>query len=347
MWLSDWLSFAVARCLLSLQEAKRGLQLQCSPVRSPKSWSVVHPLGISRLTKRAVLDAVQRSRRLVNAAWSQSPSGYGITYFAMIPFFAFLYWKVCPNEFRMSTATSETAYVGVLKTAGEMLQAQLRSTFRYGHQRRQKVSIPNCIDGAPCELDGASIEVHNTGFRGDALSFSIRFTLGDGHNFGSFGMIVVHENWSRSASPFPPEAQLAGPFVPDTVRLDAFRVLNGTQAEIAERLAAAVIFPHRSPVADSELFFVPLNLPLVGYIDAAYGAHSGLVGQLPGKAVRMFYLSAVTITTLGYGDIVPTSSTARLLVSLEAILGILVAGLFLNSLAKATGRASVEPPRTD
>jgi hypothetical protein len=53
-----------------------------------------------------------------------------------------------------------------------------------------------------------------------------------------------------------------------------------------------------------------------------------------GLYVRMFYFSAVTITTLGYGDITPVTSTARLLVSMEAIAGVVLVGFFLNAVAR-------------
>jgi hypothetical protein len=57
---------------------------------------------------------------------------------------------------------------------------------------------------------------------------------------------------------------------------------------------------------------------------------------------RFLYFSTVTITTLGYGDIVPSSDRARLLVACESILGILVAGLFINAAAmRAAGRERV------
>ena len=49
--------------------------------------------------------------------------------------------------------------------------------------------------------------------------------------------------------------------------------------------------------------------------------------------LRMLYLSAITITTLGFGDITPVSESARMSIALEAVLGIVVIGLFLNSLA--------------
>lgn len=50
--------------------------------------------------------------------------------------------------------------------------------------------------------------------------------------------------------------------------------------------------------------------------------------------LRMTYFSVVTITTLGYGDISPISNTARVLVALESIAGLVLIGLFLNALAR-------------
>jgi hypothetical protein len=44
------------------------------------------------------------------------------------------------------------------------------------------------------------------------------------------------------------------------------------------------------------------------------------------------YFSAVTITTLGYGDIYPNNDFLKFIVNFESILGILLIGLFLNSI---------------
>jgi len=73
---------------------------------------------------------------------------------------------------------------------------------------------------------------------------------------------------------------------------------------------------------------------------------------------RMLYFSAVTITTLGYGDIVPLTTTMRALVTVEIILGPIMFGLFLNSLVReglhsmttpnpsaSTGRPASPPAR--
>jgi len=57
--------------------------------------------------------------------------------------------------------------------------------------------------------------------------------------------------------------------------------------------------------------------------------HSGFFSSL--------YFSIITITTLGYGDITPIGKITQSLVASEAILGIILIGLFLNSLSHQHG----------
>ena len=64
-------------------------------------------------------------------------------------------------------------------------------------------------------------------------------------------------------------------------------------------------------------------------LDADRGFPSGLEGRFS----RMLYFSAVTITTVGYGDVVPLTTAARFFAALEATMGIILLGLFINSLA--------------
>lgn len=52
--------------------------------------------------------------------------------------------------------------------------------------------------------------------------------------------------------------------------------------------------------------------------------------------VQSIYFSIVTITTLGYGDITPQTELARALTAFESILGIILIGLFLNAVARAS-----------
>lgn len=55
---------------------------------------------------------------------------------------------------------------------------------------------------------------------------------------------------------------------------------------------------------------------------------------------RMLYFSVVVITTVGFGDIVPMTGAARSLVAVEAIIGVLLVGLFLNAIASRRERNS-------
>lgn len=61
-------------------------------------------------------------------------------------------------------------------------------------------------------------------------------------------------------------------------------------------------------------------------------ASKGFPHKISDNYLRMLYLSASTLTTLGLGDITPISSLARFLIILETIVGIVLIGLYVNSL---------------
>lgn len=84
-------------------------------------------------------------------------------------------------------------------------------------------------------------------------------------------------------------------------------------------------------MAEPQIFglcFVAL-IPVFALAYCAIGAEN-FSGASAGF-VDFFYFSTVTVTTLGYGDISPKTDLARLLVSLEVLLGVVCAGLFLNA----------------
>lgn len=86
----------------------------------------------------------------------------------------------------------------------------------------------------------------------------------------------------------------------------------------------------------SSTIYVPFSTSLI--IDSLSGTGQGDPKEASGLFIRMCYLSAVTITTLGFGDITPASSFARALVGFEAVLGVVLIGLFLNAVGQKWGR---------
>ena len=50
--------------------------------------------------------------------------------------------------------------------------------------------------------------------------------------------------------------------------------------------------------------------------------------------LRMLYFSAVTSTTLGYGDIVPIGDIVRMLIIAQTIIGVVIIGFFINSVGR-------------
>jgi voltage-gated potassium channel Kch len=55
-------------------------------------------------------------------------------------------------------------------------------------------------------------------------------------------------------------------------------------------------------------------------------------------AISPLYYSVVTLTTLGYGDVVPTSPAAQVLAALQALLGYVGLGGLLSILANKMAR---------
>lgn len=74
-------------------------------------------------------------------------------------------------------------------------------------------------------------------------------------------------------------------------------------------------------------------LSLVPFFGAIYWLAESL-WKTPLGFIESIYFSVVTITTLGYGDISPTTDAGRILTGIEALLGIVLIGLFLNSISE-------------
>lgn len=126
------------------------------------------------------------------------------------------------------------------------------------------------------------------------LSFSIAPLAGPGRGAAWFGLLVGLANLAFLS------------FVTWVVLLD---VLRGTRVDTDKILGAVCVYLLIG-LAFAESFV------LLGDLYAMAGAEP----DLGGRADAM-YFSFVTLTTLGYGDVVPRSDPMRVLAPLEAIVG--------------------------
>ena len=121
-------------------------------------------------------------------------------------------------------------------------------------------------------------------------------------------------------------------------------------SENCKREVVRDLFGYDKERAVDNSFFLPLDQKTTFQGEALALGFAGYPGLVGGNYVRMIYFSSVIITTLGLGDIVPIGMRARICVGFESVLGILLLGLFLNSVSwRATqskdGEKTLPPSR--
>lgn len=98
--------------------------------------------------------------------------------------------------------------------------------------------------------------------------------------------------------------------------------LEGSESNVLERIAGL----HNIP------FYIQKNRPIYN--------SSGLYNTGELTLTDFLYFSAITITTLGYGDILPKSYRVRALVMVETLLGVILAGVFIYFLTTKNKKAT-------
>ncbi len=111
------------------------------------------------------------------------------------------------------------------------------------------------------------------------------------------------------------------------------QALNGVELDKIFRVKYLDEFLGTGIVLDSDL-----NEMLKEYIKNNDGKPSlskkSFFYYLKYNFTRMLYLSMVTITTLGFGDIVPLTTVTRMLIGLESTIGIVILGWFASKIYK-------------
>jgi ion channel len=261
---------------------------------------------------------------------------YGVAYFLCIPLFAFLFIRIPPeNSFYQSTIKIENSYT---KHADNIANSFCDAIMPNTSDKQTVSSYTFTREDLQC----SKLRIEND----DVLRFTMKVTL---HKQQEKNEEIVSIPFIVTLDPF--DIKIEYPefltFVPlseweSATEKCALGFLHPIKVDTLSLPLMSPTDPN-SPVTNSlkERLFTkripPSTLLLNNCFEHELATFlkesNGFTSNASDNCLRMLYLSAVTITTIGYGDIVPVAPEARLLVTIEAIVGAFLIGLFLNSLS--------------
>jgi hypothetical protein len=248
----------------------------------------------------------------------------------LVPIFATVYFSLPHRSFYDSNAQREQSVYGDA--------AQLRASLSQAI-RRHLGNVDTRIAGVRVAIRRSTIEVSALDYTPEQrLLLEVRGWYGPAERSrgaeGNFAMWVeAAVSGGLFVTQSPGQPQVYGLSV-------GLSTPGGSANEEPKRSPIAppvsLLFPPPAPslpLPDSSAGTLSMSRGTYEELTHFYAAVQGDPSYASGVWLRMLYLSAVTITTLGFGDITPVSESARLCVALEAVLGVVLAGLFLNALA--------------
>lgn len=257
---------------------------------------------------------------------SRSPWVYVSIYLGVFLIFA-LVFRLLAGDFCHATAAFEPAIRADKERLQDELTAAIRSQFERGHHGKIAVFEQWLIESN--ELQVVSVDS-----RDDGLAFDLRYIVhqelaGRETMRAVWKSTIVLSKRASRVTEFPP----AGPITYLFPNIDPSETV-GLPVPLNDVVLSILLPAGQSGVVPGQPVVV-LPLALFNRVNAYWAALHGFPGSSTGEWGRMLYLSAATITTLGYGDVVPLTTRARLLVGIEALLGIALIGFFLNACAAA------------
>jgi Ion channel len=245
------------------------------------------------------------------------PRAYAIAYLAAIPAFATLYWQFSQSSFYAPYARYESVAADDARASGLVIQRRLRDVLG---------SLPKDIQGWQI-WDFRIFDVRTSGVK---LQFTVVVALGEKKDFFHTIPMYIHCN-------------IDGDELTETRRIEqnSRSVMYKVHIENDESQGDTDKFPRYWDVV-REFFLISSvdhdGALYLGAVDDAVlqSLFAGIRGdptRFSKSFLRMLYFSVTVITTIGFGDIVPMTPLARFSVAIEGMLGIVLAGLFVNAAA--------------
>jgi len=268
---------------------------------------------------------LDRLRQFSSALGSVPSLVYAMIYVALIPSFAAFYYFVLPSDFYHSTAQFE--YGPMNRAAERILQGLQGSIMEHFKEARGNSAC------GTWDLDLDTLKTSRLGVEDGNVAFSIYAHLRQRQ-----GKFTGAEEYTPLQLFFSLNSRIRTWEGKGLAPVDHFEIVTkegyqpAFEGSLGSKDLIKCVFPASSEVPMAGVIYIPgtLTADIVRFSEAK----RGFPAQMSGQFVRMLYLSASTITTLGFGDIVPLTTSARLAVSVEAVLGIVMMGLFLNAIAK-------------
>ncbi len=236
-----------------------------------------------------------------------------LLFIAYISFFAAIYTLI-PDQFIFSTAHKEPSYVLTTKESSQLVSRLIAGEIeRYpsrsplGYLTGSKQVIEELLNSSPTQ---------HTAFPGrfDTDFMTVRQEKAEIlYIFGNGATIVGGCSVKKSVLP-PSE------YSPEQGKTHHYEGACNVQMLTGSEESAALVFS--SPI-DTAVFDNVLNPEL---------------GLQEGLFFRFLYFSTVTATTLGYGEIVPLTDTARALTSLQSVFGLILMGILIYWTTSTRGK---------
>jgi hypothetical protein len=279
---------------------------------------------------------MQTRRKLLNIShWlGKAPSlAYALVYLSLIPIFAVVY-SYLPKHFYHSTIQLESSMDQETKGLTRELSHVFYDQFEAQDKTHERLGGWDGVQVRAWWVRPERFE--NLEIDNNEASFSITVKAWNDKTFVTIPLVVKFDVRMESGLSFPPNREEE-----EDKRLTIQGLpVNGEFADEQFQLELGrALFPESPKRSTSLYMLIPLHL--MDELRHFSGVTKGMGSEVSGNFVRMLYLSAATITTLGYGDIVPITTVSRLLVSVESILGIVLIGLFLNALSFERGKIGV------
>ena len=264
---------------------------------------------------------------------------YAVLYFASIPSFALLYNYTLRDHFYHSSVVHEESIIKDKEKLSEALSKAITHAYK-------NYVLPKKDNSSDWELTDNAVGV--TDFRvsaGQERSLSPE----DGISFIVFTNIrskqtdkqeLLESKWHMVLS-----NKLEFEPIIDGQHFCLKKItIKESGTFLGDEVNSAFLLDNYFDIPDHYYLYIPkeLNEDILKFVYAIKGYPAFLKDNL----FRMLYFSAVTITTLGFGDIVPISNSARLAVTVESLLGVILIGLFLSSLAAEIKRGDLSSKRS-